>query len=135
EPDGAKRLAAFAGIDGEGIPAEEAAAGARIGERVERRGGVVRVVEVETPVQKAPGAGLVELRADEPVAGGGQGAEAVAAVPLLSDAVVPPHRNTRALERVVMVSADERGLDEIDVAALVIADRVDDFPAREEVRD
>src|SRR5699024_12778257 len=55
EPDGAKRLAAFAGIDGEEIPAEAAAAGARIGERVERRGGVVGVIDEEATVQKTPG--------------------------------------------------------------------------------
>src|SRR5699024_12105051 len=42
---------------------------------------------------------------------------------------------TRALERVGMVSGDDRGLNEIVVAELDIADRVDEVPAREEVRD
>src|SRR5699024_9315872 len=120
EPDGAKRLAALAGLEGEGIAAEEAAGGARIRERVERCGGVARVREVETPVRNAPAAGLVELSADDPVAGGGQGDEAVGDVPLRPDAVVQPHRNTRALERVGMVSGDDRCLNEIVVAELDI---------------
>src|SRR5699024_10513022 len=42
---------------------------------------------------------------------------------------------TRALERVGMVSGDDRGLNEIVVAEPDIADRVDEVPAREEVRD